>query len=261
MSFMSGLSDKLYDSQQYGWLGHKVNDILGPEFQHHLTDFTVTGEPFQAQHMGYARARANGDSGWATVNRNSEKVAAILAAIYGGAAALGGSAASGSGAAAGSGGAAAGESGGMGSLGLSGAGSTAETSSLMGEGFGSAGGGSVAGYTPASTSALGSAGMADYGAMGSGSSPAASQGVNYQKLIQQAMKNQSQQSQQQRPQVVQDSMTFDNPYPQQPSMGGGEYSPVQAQANSVPYAAYNPYTSPYSKGLYGIGGAYGNGVG
>ena len=176
MSIWSKWSDKLFDSQQRGWVGHKVNDILGDEFQHHLTDFTVTGDPFQAHYMGYQDAIQHGDSGWARVNRNSEKVAAILAAIYGGVAAAGGS------------------TGGAGAD--AGAGGGAEAGGSIGSLYGAGGGldygasGSVAGGADGSIGSLyGANSGLDYSAAGGegigGGSTAG--GANWQNLLGKAL--------------------------------------------------------------------------
>ena len=260
MSFWSKWSDKLYNSQQKGWLGEKVNHILGDDFQHHLTDFTVSGEPFQANYMSYQDAKQNGESGWHRVNQNDLKVAALAAAIFGGAAAAGGGSA-GSGAGAGAGGAGLGTEAGIGAS----AGSAVPVEEA---GFAAGSTPSGAGWTTGTGGGTFGAGQGS-GLMGNNYLQLLSKGLNG--YNQGSSRGQSQGSSNFSPEATQDS------YAQQPAQApSGAYSPLapnpyklpnipQGMAYndpnnpSFPTNSMNPYAinsqmqNPFNSGLYAMG--------
>lgn len=111
VSYIDKLSQKLYDQSQHtGWLGQKINDIVGDDYQKHLVNTMTTGGiPLLNYNQDGRDARAKGESPWHSIGQNGEKSAAILAAIFGGGALAGGGAeggaAEGGGTAASSGGA------------------------------------------------------------------------------------------------------------------------------------------------------------
>lgn len=103
MSYINKLAGKIYDQSQRGWLGGKINDIVGDDYQKHLINTSLGGltpmGPAYGYKMDYDQARDEGESGWNRVGGNAQRSAAILAAILGGAMAggAGGGAASGGG--------------------------------------------------------------------------------------------------------------------------------------------------------------------
>lgn len=104
MSFINQLANKLYKQSTSGWLGQKMNDIVGDDYQKHLLNMSLAGmTPLNAPAgyaMDYQQAEDEGQSGWNRVGQNAGRSAAILASIFGGSA-LGGGGASGGGSAAG----------------------------------------------------------------------------------------------------------------------------------------------------------------
>jgi hypothetical protein len=90
MSFLTDLSDKLYDQTTRGWLGGKMEDLVGEDYHRHAINTTLTGGiPGGGYALDYQQAENEGESGWNRVGDNAKKSAAILATIFGGASMFG----------------------------------------------------------------------------------------------------------------------------------------------------------------------------